>query len=293
LEYINRARGLPLNVFFNTTVFDQNFHDIALLTRFFISHADVVKLASFQLQADTGRGVERERGFAITQESVHAQINLAVGKELAFHAGTAGHHECNGHAIGFVCNGQVHDLLDDQGLIEELLEKTDHILLNRRNPKKTLMQVGLFMLTQPKLLLRALRHFGRKFWAIRRDLMATGGKVHKVAFFTHNFQDAQHLEHDRCESCSFMVMTPEGPMSMCVHNAKRDSYLLVSAKVVRDSNVLYFNPATGEMMEQEPESIEVKLTRKNARGRSKEEVNKNRPLRHEPRVLEVTTDVAS
>lgn len=289
LDYINRARGLPLNVFFNTTVFDQNFHDIQMITRFFLAHADVVNLCSFQLQADTGRGVERERGFTITQASVHEQINLATGKELAFHAGTAGHHECNGHAIGYVCNGKMVDLLDDQELIEELLEKTDHILLNRRNPKKTAAQVGLFILTQPSLMFKTLRHFGRKLWETKADLLVARGKMHKMAFFTHNFQDAQHLEHDRCESCSFTVITPEGPMSMCVHNAKRDAYLLVSAKVVRNANVLYFNPATGEMMEQEPEKIEVKLTRKNARGRSKEEVNKNRPPRRDTKASAVAT----
>ena len=73
LEYIERARGLPLSVFFNTTVHRGNFHEIPDVVRFFVAHSDVVRLASFQLQADTGRGVERERAAVINPTTVGAQ----------------------------------------------------------------------------------------------------------------------------------------------------------------------------------------------------------------------------
>jgi hypothetical protein len=42
----------------------------------------------------------------------------------------------------------------------------------------------------------------------------------------HNFMAANQLEPCRVETCSFMVATQEGPISMCLHNAKRDDYLL-------------------------------------------------------------------
>jgi uncharacterized radical SAM superfamily Fe-S cluster-containing enzyme len=61
-EYIERARGLRLSVFFNTTVHQGNFDEIPEVARFFVAHADVVRLASFQLQADTGRGRLRGPG---------------------------------------------------------------------------------------------------------------------------------------------------------------------------------------------------------------------------------------
>ena len=70
-----------------------------------------------------------------------------------------------------------------------------------------------------------------------------------------------------------MVMTPQGPMSMCVHNAKRDQYLLLPAKVQREQTVKFFNPANGEFSDAMPSSISVTLTRKNARGRAKEAIN--------------------
>ncbi|MGH8582896.1 MAG: hypothetical protein ACREWG_08925, partial [Gammaproteobacteria bacterium] len=34
------------------------------------------------------------------------------------------------------------------------------------------------------------------------------------------------LERDRVHACVFMVATAEGPMSMCLHNAKRERYIL-------------------------------------------------------------------
>ncbi len=56
-EYIERARGLPLHVFFNTTVHAGNIAEVPMLARFFVEQADGVDFASFQLQAETGRGV--------------------------------------------------------------------------------------------------------------------------------------------------------------------------------------------------------------------------------------------
>ena len=38
--------------------------------------------------------------------------------------------------------------------------------------------------------------------------------------------DANALEQDRIDACSFMVMTADGPVSMCEHNAHRDDYIL-------------------------------------------------------------------
>jgi len=60
LEYIERARGLGINVLFNTTVFKDNFNEVPALAKFFLTQTDVVSFASFQLQADTGRGLLRQ-----------------------------------------------------------------------------------------------------------------------------------------------------------------------------------------------------------------------------------------
>ena len=38
--------------------------------------------------------------------------------------------------------------------------------------------------------------------------------------------DASALQQDRIDACSFMVMTADGPVSMCKHNAERDEHIL-------------------------------------------------------------------
>ena len=88
--------------------------------------------------------------------------------------------------------------------------------------------------------------------------------------------DAKTLDQKRCESCSFMVMTPEGSLSMCVHNAKRDDYLLVPTQVMRENKMRYFNPITGQFADRMPDRIAVTLTRKNARGRAKRAIPRGR-----------------
>ena len=95
----------------------------------------------------------------------------------------------------------------------------------------------------------------------------------KLSFFVHNFMDSSQLEKPRCEACSFMVMTPGGPMSMCVHNAKRDDYLLVAAKLKSGDAIKYFNPATGQLEDRIPDKIVVRLTKKNARGRARHQLD--------------------
>ena len=61
LRYINMARGLSVSVLFNTTVFAGNMHEVASVANFFVQHNDVVRFASFQLGADTGRGTVADR----------------------------------------------------------------------------------------------------------------------------------------------------------------------------------------------------------------------------------------
>lgn len=73
-DYIERTRGLPLSVFFNTTVFDGNFEQIPDIVSFFVGHSDVVRLASFQPQAQTGRGTLQARSPTINTRSVIRQI---------------------------------------------------------------------------------------------------------------------------------------------------------------------------------------------------------------------------
>ncbi len=270
-EYINRARGLPLAVIFNTTAFPGNFHEIPSLVKFFVAHADVVRFSSFQVGADMGRGTERER-VTVNPATVMNAIREGAGANLNFDAASSGHAECNGYAYGLIVNGRVHDFFNDPVFVRHILDSSAHLTVNRANKAEVLKTSIGYFLNNPGVFLGVVRRFASLVWRERRDFIAARGKVGKISFFVHNFMDSSALGKERCEACSFMVMTPEGPISMCVHNAKRDDYLLVAAEVKRENKMMYFNPATGDFEDKMPSKIAVSLTRKNARGRAKTEV---------------------
>ena len=267
-EYIERTRGLPLAVFFNTTVFPGNFHEIPQLVQFFVNHCDTVRLAAFQLGADTGRGSERER-VAVNAATVQGQIEAGVGAGLEFGATSAGHEQCNRYAFALVVNRKVYDFFNEPTFVHQMLMQTAHLRFERRNRQRTVAVLAGFLMRNPRLLAGFAFRVLRTAWTGRADLWAARGKVGKLSFHIHNFQDAHALDRQRCESCSFMVMTPEGPLSMCVHNAKRDQYLLVPAKIKQELAVRFWNPITGELQNNLPNRIEISLSRKNARGRAK------------------------
>ena len=247
--YIDRARGLPLSVFFNTTVFDGNFDQIPDLIRFFRRHTDVVRLASFQLQADTGRGVLRHRGPAITPQTVAAQISAGAGTPVRFDLPRVGHPDCNGYGLCLSVNGNLHNVFDDDAYFVEVFRRIDDVDFDRTaSGWRAVAPLAGALWRNPAMWAPSLRYVARKAWAMRRDLWAGRGRVGKLSFFIHNFMDAGALEVDRCRSCIFMVATANGPVSMCVHNAKRDQYILQPVPLAAPDGERRWHPATGDTL---------------------------------------------
>jgi len=242
-QYIDLVRGLPLMVIFNTTVHTDNFSQIPDLVRFFIGQADVVRFASFQLQADTGRGVMGKRGEVISLESVREKINEGAGNPLAWDAILVGHPKCHSYAPTVAVNNKAFSLIDDPHLVGDFFNDFQHITHDRRERPGTIaLRYIKEALSQPYWLIRGLKYFILRLWKIRRDLLAARGRVHKISFFVQNFMDADHLDPERIEACSFMVMTPEGPVSMCAHNANRDDYILRPISVEGEQGTETFYP---------------------------------------------------
>ena len=268
-EYIERARGLPLAVIFNTTVFDGNFHQVPGLVEFFVDHSEVVRFASFQLQADTGRGVLAARGIGIGVDTVAAQICGGARTALNFDALGTGHASCNRYALALVADGRAHDFLADPAFVRSIAADLAEVQFDRARPIRMLAVVAKWLLRHPRVIVPGARWLIRLAWRMRIDLLRARGRIHKLSFFIHNFMDACHLEKNRVDACAFMVATGDGPLSMCVHNAKRDDYLLKPVAVGTGENMRFWNPVSGEFEGSLPRSIRVEHSRKTARGRAR------------------------
>ena len=226
LEYIERARGLPLSVFFNTTVHAGNFDEVPMLAAFFVAHADVVRFASFQLQAETGRGVLGARTDVIANHSVAERLQQGVGTALQFNVLAVGHHDCNRSAVLLVINGRPYDAFEKAAFVQRFMRDTAHLRIDRGTPWRALRSLLMACMARPALSLATLRWVVALAWRARADLWAARARVHKLTLFTHNFMDACQLDAERIDACVFMAITQDGPLSMCAYNARRDDYLL-------------------------------------------------------------------
>lgn len=241
-KYIERARGLGIAVIFNTTLCSTNFHELPMLVRFFRDNADGVGMCSFQLQADTGRGVLQGRPDSIEPRNIIRIIDETLGRKINFDVVDIGHPSCNRIGYSFVCNRSAYDLWWDPAIINKLYNEFEGIGLDRGNPKKAVATVLKHVLKRPRILLKGLPFILVHLWRMKWDLLVSGFKVHKLSFFIHNFMHAECLDPERIDNCSFMVMTSEGPMSMCLHNANRDLYITKEFKVQANGEEKIFNP---------------------------------------------------
>src|SRR5262249_2155800 len=67
----------------------------------------------------------------------------------------------------------------------------------------------------------------------------------KLSFLIHDFMDACRLEGDRIAACTFMAATAAGPISMCLHNANRDAFILAPVRLLRQQGDRFWNPLSG------------------------------------------------
>ena len=244
-DYVERARGLPLSVFFNTTVHPGNLDQIPGVVRFMVANSDVVRLASFQLAADTGRGTLRDGLEQVTKDSVAARIQDGAGTRIAFDTPGVGHSECNRYAMTLVANGRVHDLFDDKALMTRLLCATAGLQFDRTSRRRAVATLAGWLARHPATVLRGSGWAARKLWAMRRDLLASRARVGKLSFFIHDFMDAAGLDRCRVDACAFMVATADGPVSMCLHNARRDRFLLKPFPVRTAAGEVLWDPLAG------------------------------------------------
>lgn len=239
-KYLERARGLGLALIFNTTIFDGNIHEVPDLVRFFVQHAGELGMASFQMQADTGRGVLHKRGQQLTRQHLQQLIEQGCdGTKLSWDAVLFGHPECHNIAYSLVAGGKVIDLFDDPRVLGQWLADFGTLPLDRTQAIQSALRLGWHMLTErPQWLATGSSWLARKLVQTVPPLVRTlwqtreRPQLAKLSFFMQNFMDADHLVQERIDHCSFHVATRDGSISMCQHNARRDDYI-IPANLVR------------------------------------------------------------
>lgn len=243
-EYLDRTKGLGLMVIFNNTVHKGNFHEIPSLVKFYRDRAKEIGLVSFQLQADTGRGEWRQRDVVITKETVEQQIEAGSTENLPWGVMQVGHSDCHNYLPTLVVNDTVYPLFSNKAFIADFMRDFSGACWDRQQSTaliawrfiRELAKKPVWWFRLPKYAVGLLK-------PMLRDVLKSRGEVHQLTFFVQNFMDAKELVQERVDACSFMVMTNDGPVSMCQHNAQRDDYILTPFDITRtDGTLISYQP---------------------------------------------------
>lgn len=258
-EYIKRAKNLGLMIIFNTTVHRDNFHEIPALVAFMKANARHISFASFQLQAETGRGEWGERDIVVSRQSVQQQIESGLSQALPWDIIQLGHPHCHSYMPTLIVGDKAIPAVSDQQFFEGLMHHYGHLKWDRhKGPIRLFLQFFYATLVRPntwKLLGKGAKRYIQKF---SLALLKNRCQAHKLSFFIQNFMDAKALEPDRVHACSFMVMTADGPVSMCEHNASRDEYILKPLDVkANDGSVIHYQPLKTGHSENRIAAVEI------------------------------------
>jgi hypothetical protein len=266
-EYIERARGLGIAVVFNTTVFAGNLDEVSALAHFFAEHADVVGLASFQPHASVGRGVEDGPSDTVSANAVVAAIEAGLGCRLPVGTIQPGHARCNRSGVVLVTGGRVVPIIEEPSFAAAMIAASREFDPDRRDRVRALREIIIWASRRPRLWSGIAAWCIGRLWALRCGLWPGRFRVHKLSFFVHDFMDSYHLERDRLKACAFTVATESGLVPMCLHNARRDTFILAPVRLASAKGETYWDPATGRVG-REPTAGAVILSRKTAKGRA-------------------------
>jgi len=267
--YVERARDLGLNVIFNTTLHAGNIAELPGLVRYFVERSAKISFASFQLQADTGRGVLGRRPLTLTPEAICGAIDAELGTRLSWDFPVGGHPACNRYACVLTAGRRAFDVYQDRPFMERMLEETVDLRLDRRHRLRSVAALLRFWLRRPALWADGLLWAARLAWRMRWEIWHGRGRIGKISFFVHNFMDAGALEHARIKACTFMVATAQGMQPMCLVNAQRDRFILPPIAIERSGQRLLWNPLTGMASANAAGPTTARLSRKTAKGRAR------------------------
>jgi hypothetical protein len=276
-NYIRRARAVGIRVLFNTTIFDGNLSEIPELARFFRQNASHIALASFQMQAITGRGRLQEPSKSLTAEGVTTLLENGIGARIDFATAAVGHSSCTQYGAVLVAGDRAVSALDNPDLFSDLLAQVEKHELRNGATTKVTATLRKLLPRHPMLTMRLASHLALLLWRLRGGLWSSKGRVHRMSIMIHNFMDAEKLERDRCQSCVFMVAAEEGPISMCVHNARRDAHIFAPVRIQTQNTRKWWSARTGQVTALPDTNLPDEMPLKRLKGRLREDATAARP----------------
>ena len=140
------------------------------------------------------------------------------------------------------------DLNADPALFAAIIRETTDLRYSRINAFRTGSRVLFWALSRPAFLFLILRRLVAFTGRHARALWTGRKEIRKLTLIIHNFMDANDLDPERVAACSFMVATDRGFVSMCAHNAARETFIRKPLEVKTEEGVKVWNPLTGQIL---------------------------------------------
>jgi hypothetical protein len=203
--------------------------------------------------------VLRKRDPAISRQRLQRLIEEGCGGvKLSWDSVLFGHPDCHNVAYTLVAGGKVIDLFDDERVLAQWLADFGTLTLDRTQAVRSAVTVLMHMLREePQWLAIGGRWAGSKLLAALPPMLVQAVReqrrpqLAKLSFFMQNFMDAGELVPERIHNCSFHVATRDGAISMCLHNAGRDDYI-IPPNLVRGRDLQPRRPPIASVREKEP-----------------------------------------
>ena len=139
--------------------------------RFFVQRAGQLNMVSFQVQADTGRGIWGKRGAIVTPAGVRQRIEQGANNTLDWNSIAIGHPRCHRYAPTMIIGNRAHSLITDPQFYARWLEDFADITVDRRSPVGEQLRAYLKALKdKPSWAIRAPAYVTQWLWRARRDL---------------------------------------------------------------------------------------------------------------------------
>ena len=173
---------------FNTTIFTENIHELPSIVTFFRDHADVIGLASFNLQAETGRGELGSREALVSLASVKKVVESVAKKPLPWDAVRVGHQNCHTYLPTLVVNKGLYPVVEDAALVGEFLNEFSEVT-NKYYASRHALIVNAIkaILARPRWWYRGLLFAIYHLRSLGKSIFLAKGKVNKLTFFIQNF----------------------------------------------------------------------------------------------------------